>query len=100
MITRTFTAESQRLVSEGSDLVRSSNCHFWEGGVGNDQFPTFVDKSKSAKIPKFYYGLVSYDQFQLLFLSSNLPKSQSPVTVGGGGLVTANFPKSASNSQT
>ena len=32
--TRKLTAEGQRLVSEGSYLLKTPNCHFFEGGVG------------------------------------------------------------------
>ena len=48
--TRKLTAEGQRLVSEGSYLLKI--CHFGRGvGVGN-QLPTF----DAAKIPKSQYG--------------------------------------------
>ena len=86
--------EGQRLVSEGSDLVRGSNCH-WGGGrggggweVSDNQFPTFVAESKSAKIPKSHYGGgkgLATTNFQLLLLSANLLKFQSSISWGGGG---------------
>ena len=64
---------------------------YGEGGGGGvvhvGQLPTFDAESKSAKIPKSLYsgGGCMTANFQLLMLSPNLLKSQSPFTVGGGG---------------
>ena len=70
--TRKLTGEDQRLVSEGKDVVRSSNCQL-VGRVG------------------WGGGLVTTN-FQLLLLSLNLLKSKIPITVGGGSVMT-NFQK-------
>ena len=57
------------------------------GGVRDGQLPTFDAESKSTKIPKSLYGGGGggsmLANFQLLMLSPNLLKSQSPFTVGG-----------------
>ena len=56
------------------------------GGVHDSQLPTFDAESKSAKIPKSLYGGgrgCMMANFQLLMLSPNLLKSQSPFMVGG-----------------
>ena len=62
------------------------------GGVHDGQLPTFDAESKSAKIPKSIHGVggrgCMMANFQLLMLSPNLLKSQSPVGGegwGGGG---------------
>ena len=86
--TRKLTAEGQKLVSEGCDLVISPNCHFWSGRAGN-QLSTFDAEPKSAKISNSLYsegvGGRLGPNFQILMLSPNLLKSQIPFTVGGGG---------------
>ena len=58
----------------------------------DSRLPTFDAESKSAKIPKSLYGgggwgwgVCMMADFQLLMLSPNLLKSQSPFTVGRGG---------------
>ena len=63
------------------------------GGVGGDnQFPTVDPESKCAKITKFHFGeggLVT-TIFQLLIMSPNVLKSQSPIPGGRGAGVGAN----------
>ena len=59
------------------------------GEVHDSQFPTFDAESKSAKIPKSFYGGQGVGSvmanFQLLMLNPNLLKSKNPFTVWGGG---------------
>ena len=81
-----MTAEGQRLVSGGANLLK-----------GDNQLPTFDAESKSAKIPKSHHGAggeggMVVTNFQLLRLNPNLLKSQSPIMIsvcvcvfGGGG---------------
>ena len=79
----------------GPNLLKSQSsivvCVWGGGGVGN-QLSIFDAESKSAKIPKFYCGVCLgggeelATNFQFLMLSPHLLKSQSPITVGGGGV--------------
>ena len=80
---------SPNLLKSKSPYVRMGS-----GGTHDSQLPTFDAESKSAKIPKSLYsgggggggrGRCMMANFQLLMLSPNLLKSQSPFTVGGGG---------------
>ena len=60
------------------------------GYDSDDQFPTFDAKSKFAKIQKSDYSGRGFmlTNFQLLMLSPNLVKSQSSITMLGGGWTT------------
>ena len=67
-----------------------------EGGVQDEQLPTFDAESKSAEIPNSLYGggVFMTANFQPLMLSPNLLRSQIPYTLGGGGwggFMTTNF---------
>ena len=54
--TRKLTSDGHRLVSEGSNLLKSQSPIMVGGwGVG-DQLSTFDAESKSAKIPKSHYN--------------------------------------------
>ena len=74
------------------NLLKSQSPIMVGVGVGDDQFPTLDAEFKFAKIPKSYDGEVGgglvMTNFQLLMLSSNLLKSQSPIT---GGLAMTNL---------
>ena len=102
--TRKLTAEGQRLVSEGSDILKcplkSQIPILGEGGGGarGNQFPTFDAESRFAKIQNSNVrgeggGLVETN-VQLLMLSSNLLKSKIPMCGGGWGVLWKPISKS------
>ena len=74
-----MTAEGQRLVSEGPNVLKTQIPISGGGwGVSDNQFPTFVPEFKFTEIPKGGGGGVSDDQFPTFvpeFKFTKIPKS-------------------------
>ena len=83
--TRKLTTEGQRLVSEASNLLESPNCQFlFEEVRSNLQLLMLSPNLLKSQSPINGEGGVG-SNFQLLKLSPNLLKSQSSIMVEGVG---------------